>query len=414
VRADVADQPVREWVGGAVRSDRPVLSRAIVVLLVFSLLEWRMGDYYSGGIDPVVAGKALVGVTALALSWYLLSNNPTTTWVGARTVGLCCLYLAAAAVGGLSGSSGTLSNVVLIVRVVMVLATMLFLTMAVQLGDLIDYVTDSMAAVGIVLAVAGLPSLASKGRLSGGILPINPNQLAVLFGPFILAALWRMLREHGRRFDAFGFVTLLGLTWLTGSRTGLVALLVALMLITFLSPRLPVPAVISLVLAVPAVFYLLYLSPLVSSFFDRGGTSNVTTLNSRTIAWSAALSARVGFWRHWFGGGLGVKEVAVSGTYWDTQVLDSSWLSAFVQVGVTGVTIMSLWIVLTLLGCLRAQRRYRGFLVAATMYAVINSVLMTGLLDAYVLFVVMLLPAFGSEVVAVQRGRVRINGLANY
>lgn len=388
------------------RSRRAVLPNLCLVMLTLSLLAWRNGDYYSGGLDPVVVAKAALGLAALVLSAYLLASAPERYWVGFRTVALSAAYLAAALVGGMA--AGALStNIILVIRVVLVLGTMLCLVMSAPFDIMIDRVGGCLAGIGVVLAITGLSTISHTGRLGGGLLPINPNQLALLFGPAILNSLWRMLNQRGRSLDPACFTILLTLTWLTGSRTGLVSLLAAIVAIMILAPRLPIPAVLTLVLAIPGLFYLLYLSPVVDAYFNRGGAQNVTTLNSRTIAWKAALSARQAFWREWFGGGLGVKEVPVSGTYWNAQILDSSWLSAFVQVGLVGISLLGLWTVLTLIGAVRAPRPYRAFLTAAVLYAVINSILMTGLLDAYVLFVVMLLPAFVSEAVGLQRRQRR-------
>jgi hypothetical protein len=386
------------------RPERTVLPNVCLVLLIVSLLAWRNGDYYAGGLDPVVIAKAAMGLVALVMSAYLLASSPTRYWVGLQTVGLCTAYLATALLGGMANGA-LFANLVLVVRVVMVLLTMLCLVMAAPMEVLIERVCGCLAGVGVVLGITGLPKLSQTGRLPGGVLPVNPNQLAILFGPFILYALWRMLNDRARSRDPLLFVFLLGLTWLTGSRTGLIALVVAIATIMLMAPRLPMPAALALVVAVPAMFYILYLSPFVSSYFGRGGTQNITTLNSRTIAWRAALSAHVGFWRHWFGGGLGVKTVPVTGTYWSAQVLDSSWLSAFVQVGVVGIALLGLWVVLTLAGAARAPKPYRAFLLAAALYAVINSLLVTGLLDAYVLFILILLPALASEAAGVQRGQ---------
>ncbi|WP_375485156.1 O-antigen ligase family protein [uncultured Jatrophihabitans sp.] len=393
MRNEVATVPHDRW-----RAGQRILC---AVLLTVSLVNWRVGDYYAGGFDPVVGAKALLSLIALVLAISALRSTANVPWVGLRTVAISAAYLVVALLGGFAGGD-LLANATLVVRVLVVLVTMLCLMMSGSLNEVVGQTSTGLASVGVFLAVTGLPSYAAKGRLYGGILPVNPNGLALLFGPLVLCALWRMLNEHRQRWDPVIFVGLTGATWLTGSRTGLAALLVAVAVIMLVSPHLPAPAVVGLVFAVPAVVYLLYFSPLVSNYFNRGGTQNVTTLNSRTIAWQSALAAPANFWQHWVGRGLGVKEVAVSGTYWNAQILDSSWLSAYVQAGIAGFALLALWVLATLVGSARAPQPHRSLLLGASLYAAINSLLATGLLDAYVLFVVMLLPALGSEIANVQ------------
>ena len=85
------------------------------------------------------------------------------------------------------------------------------------------------------------------------------------------------------------------------------ALLVALIVVLLQTKRLPVPAFISLIAAIPLIIYVLAATSVASGFFSRGGTESVSTLNSRTIAWHAAFSGDGGFWKQWFGGGLAVR-----------------------------------------------------------------------------------------------------------
>ena len=372
-----------------------------VILLSVSLLNWRLGDYYSGGLDPVVAAKALLSLIALGLSVSLVRAAPTRQWVGLRTVTIAGLYLAATFMGGMANGA-TSTNAVLVIRVVLVLITMLCLIMSTSIEQNITQVTAGLAVVGVVLAVTGLPNYAATGRLYGGVLPVNPNGIALQIGPFLLAALWRMLNERPQRFDVPLFALLLVLTWLTGSRTALIALLLGMAAIMVLSRRLPVPAALTLVAGVPVAVYVLYVSPLFAKFFERGGSQSVLTLNSRTIAWKTALDAHLNFWQQWFGRGLEVKQISVRGAYWNAQVLDSSWLSTYVQVGVIGVALLGLWVLSSLVVAARCPQPYRPILVAVVLYAAVISILETGLLDAYPLFVVMLLPCLSAEIVTLQ------------
>ncbi|MBE7189073.1 MAG: hypothetical protein INR67_12375, partial [Jatrophihabitans endophyticus] len=42
---------------------------AIWLMLVFSLLAWRNNAYYTGGLDPTVLAKALLGFLAAGLAF---------------------------------------------------------------------------------------------------------------------------------------------------------------------------------------------------------------------------------------------------------------------------------------------------------------------------------------------------------
>ena len=79
----------------------------------------------------------------------------------------------------------------------------------------------------------------------------------------------------------------------------------------------------------------------------------------------------------------------MTGTYWDTQVLDSSWVSAYVQGGWVGMTLLGLWVVLTGWGVLRIARPARAFWVALFVYCMLWGITASGLLDSYVLFILM-------------------------
>jgi hypothetical protein len=200
-----------------------------------------------------------------------------------------------------------------------------------------------------------------------------------------------------------------GITWLTGSRTGLAALLLACLLVVALAPRLLPGGFVALLASVPLAFYLVGFTGLFAAYFGRGGSENITTLNSRTIAWGAAFLADTDFWQQWFGGGLSVKVVPVTGA-WESQVLDSTWVSTYVQGGFVGLAVVSVWALTTLWRALAAPVSHRGLWVGLAVYAVLRSVLETGLLDSYALFLVILVPSLVSDLRGSQslaRGDVR-------
>ena len=76
---------------------------------------------------------------------------------------------------------------------------------------------------------------------------------------------------------------------------------------------------------------------LIASVFTRGGSEDLSNLSNRTIAWEAAGDMDRDGWQRWFGQGLAQKEISVPGQWWDTQMLDSTWVSALVQGGYLGL-----------------------------------------------------------------------------
>jgi hypothetical protein len=382
---------------GAEVSRTRVSSIIAWVLLVVSLLAWRTGVYYSGGLDTVVMAKAALDIVALVIALTLLSHRPAGQTLSVRTllfvlafVGVCTI--GAAAEGNLVASS------VLGVRLLLVCGTVSLLVVACSRKELVDGFMFAMGVTGLVCAVTGAGSVLGGGRLTGGLLPIAPNQIGLLVGVPIIWAVWCMAQGRGRLFHVLVVVGGLGLTWLTGSRSGLAALVLASLLVVALAPRLRLGGFLTLTASIPFVFYFVAFTGLFSAYFGRGGSENITTLNSRTIAWRAAFEADTDFWGHWFGGGLSVKLVPVSGPYLDAQVLDSTWVSTFVQAGVVGLVIVFLWAVTTMWKTLSAPVSYKGLWAGLVAYALMRSVLETGLLDSYALFLVILVPSLACDI----------------
>jgi hypothetical protein len=254
-----------------------------------------------------------------------------------------------------------------------------------------------MVLFALVATVTGLGTLA-EGRLSGGLPPLPSNGLAFLCGLPTLALVWRQMQVRpGRRwYDWPTALVLLSIIWLTGSRTGLAALLFGIVVIMLQSRRLSVSIFLALVAVMPIGTYVILGTGAVSGLFARGGDQNITTLSSRTIAWSAALDLP-GWWQSWFGGGLSVVEVPVTGQYWAAQVLDSTWLSAIVQSGAIGTALCGVWVVWMVAGALRQQPATRVFLTGVLAYLLSRSILETGLFGATPDFVVLMMMSLMCE-----------------
>jgi hypothetical protein len=372
--------------------------RALLVtwtLVVVSVLSWRTEAYYSGGLDAVVVAKALLSVVALLRANSAWARAAHRSSIGVRSLLIVGAYLTVTVLGGWA-SSTLASSGVLAVRVAILAATVALLVSAYRRLDVLRALCAALVLVGLFTALTGASSLA-QGRLTGGVLPVSPNQLAMMFGFPLVALTWGIIYGQRFKFDVLMAPALLGLIWLTGSRTGLAAVLLGVGLVIVTARRLPTAVLVGVVTAAPVAVYFLSATGFIGGYFGRGGTSNLSTLSSRTIAWQAAFDAPFEFWSSMFGRGLSAKTVGVSGTYWDTQVLDSSWVSAFVQGGIVGMGLLGLWALLSLATTAGLPAKERSLWLPLTAFAMLWSTTASGLLDAYVLFVIMFLAAVCSE-----------------
>jgi hypothetical protein len=320
-------------------------------------------------------------------------------------VTLVGVYLVVAMLGAVA--TGTyLASAILTVRIGIVLAAVVLVMAAHPITAVVTTLSRAMAGVALLLAVTGLPTWAATGRLGGGVLPVNPNQIALLVGLPTLLVFWRLVHQASQRWDLLLVLGYLGLTWLTGSRTGLFALLVAMAVLVLATSRVPAWVHVATTALLPLGFFLVAGTHVLADFVSRGNTQTVTTLSNRTIAWSAAFHAPTGFWDHWFGGGLAVKTVAVSGVYWDAQVVDSSWVSAFVQAGGVGLAVLVLLALWSLGAALHAPSPGRAFWLAVLVYCLVRSITSSGLVDANSLFLDFVVACIATE--RAWRGRVAL------
>jgi hypothetical protein len=356
-----------------------------VLLLVASVLSWRRGVYFSGALDPVVLAKAVLGCLALGLAVYGLGRATQRVAIGATTVVLAGSYLVVTSIGGWTAGTA-FASIVVAVRVAIVLATLAMLVTVHELEQVFIAVIRVFAVAGTVSMVTGLRSFGG-GRLVGGLPPLTPNELALLYGVVALYLISRITIHRARPWHWPAAVVCLGIVFLTGSRTGLIFLVVAVFVVLAQMRVYPRATFLGLVLAVPAVALVVLQTDVVSSVLERGGSQNVTTLASRTIAWNAAFEMGGPWTQTWFGGGLSMKQIPVSGQYWDTQLLDSSWVSAFVQGGYVGMGLVLLWIAVVAVACVKADRAWRPLLTGLAVFTVGRSILESGLFDASAAFI---------------------------
>jgi hypothetical protein len=147
----------------------------------------------------------------------------------------------------------------------------------------------------------------------------------------------------------------------------------------------------------------------VAGFLARDG-DGVSTLESRFIAWEAAVSWAQSAWQQFFGGGLAVKIIHVEGQWWDTQPLDSSWASLLVQNGYVGLIAAAGWAAWVLLRSQGAPRPHRVLFLGLWVFLVGRSLVESGLFDATPAFLLFLAVSLLAEGGSRPRLRAELSG----
>jgi len=368
----------------------------ISLLLVVSVVAWRKGVYYSGGADSVVLGKAAMGLVALALTVTAPPRGASWAQLRAGLVPWFGLYLTLASIGALLHGSGP-PSLVLAVRVGLLAGTLVLLFRRYPRHQVLSALTSAMLVLAGVGSVTGIGSLASEGRLYGGIPPLNANEIALLVSVPLVCLAWRAVHRVATTREVLAMPALIGIVVLTGTRTGLAALLLAITLVVVMAPRIPLPVFCLGAVSLPAMLYVVLFTPLFDTYATRGDPQGVLTLNSRTVAWKAAIDYPDTLTERLFGVGLSVKTIPVSAQYRTEQVLDSTWMSALVQTGVLGVAVLGLLVVVTLLRALNLAPPYRSLVVAVLLMLLIVSFLESGLFDSAVAFIAFFSFAFVAQ-----------------
>jgi hypothetical protein len=390
----------RTWVKSADASGRGpdggprqfAIALAICLLLVGASVSWRQKVYFDGDLDPVVIAKGLLTVIALMMCLWVRLNCARPNPVGRRTVTLVAALVAVATLGGVFSGDG-MSSAIVAVRVAMVGIAAYLLVRSFQVDVLLRALFTSMAAVGMLAVLTGAVKVAAGGgRLEGGIPPLAANEIALLCGVPALALAWRYLSHRGRSRDLVVVLVLLGAVVASESRTGLAALVVAGVVMLAQARRIPPLAIGLLAAAVVGALYVAIATNVVAGYFGRSDEGSVGTLNSRTIAWSAAMDLHQGPAAWLLGGGLAMKKIPVSGQYWKTQGLDSSWVSAWVQGGAIALGLFAVIVVGALVSSWRTPKPYRMLITGVLVFQFLRSFLESGLMDAtpsFLLFMTM-------------------------
>ncbi|MCZ2825174.1 MULTISPECIES: O-antigen ligase family protein [unclassified Modestobacter] len=377
------------------------------LLMVLGAVDWRRGAYFSGAVDPVVLGKALVAGFGLLLALGLASAGRRYR-LGTLSMWLLAIVLGSSVWGALTADQ-LLGGGVMAVRVAVLGGTVFFLLRAAPALQVLRQVARACGAIAVIASLTGLPGM-TEGRLAGGLPAMDPNALALLAGIPLVFLAWRTVLGEAGWGIAAGGGWFLAVLWLTGSRTALLMLLVAVagMAVHVRRPRvgLVVGGLVFAALAVVAAVGTGFLA----GFAARGG-DGTSTLGSRFIAWRAAADWAGSTWQTVFGGGLNVKVIPVTGQYWKTQPLDSSWASLLVQTGLLGLLVAAAWVCWVVRGALRAPHPHRVLFLGLGVFLVGRSLLESGLFDASPAFLLFLAVSLLAEGATRQRLRDEAAGL---
>ncbi|MHA6693435.1 O-antigen ligase family protein [Homoserinimonas sp. A520] len=355
-------------------------------LLVLSVVSWRPDTLYAGGADPVVITKALVTLTAFLCALAIYHRYRMHARVGIRSFSFLIAIVAVSCLGALAAGD-PVPSLVLAVRIILVAATVYTLTCTTTPLDLLRSLLIAMGILGLIGAVTGIPEFLSEGRLAGGIPAMRPNELAGLAAPPLVGLAIEVTRSGLRTHTAVLMLTFSVIVLATGSRTTLFVAVLAIILAIMLSWPLPHSAGIVLILLAPVIYTIVAFTDFVAQVAVRGqNLQELATLSSRTIAWQAVLDIPMDTWHKWIGAGLAVKTVEVDQRWWETQVLDSSWVSVLSQTGIIGLVLVFVWVFLTLVESARSPQ-LRNLTFPLLVLLLVRSVAENGLVESSVIFV---------------------------
>lgn len=368
-------------------------AHVVWALLIAATIPWRSNTFYEGGADPVVLAKAAISIVALGISMWVFRRTPHRHPVPAAPVLLLGAYLVVTAIGGLANQDLSAALVVA-VRVLILMASLCLVAAAYGTRYLMRALVHVLGVLILLSTMSGLTVF--SGRLGGIMPPLNPNALAFITAVVCIWLLAKVLAGQDSTWELFAIGGCLVIVLLTGSRTGLAALVLAFVAMCFRATNLRPRTLLLIALGLPGAVYVAMGTDILSSVLLRGGGQQVATLSNRTIAWEAALSLERDVWQTWFGQGLAQKKINVPGQWWDTQLLDSSWISALVQGGYLGVTLVALLGISTL-ACAAFSARSKGSVwLGLAVLTTLGGFLESGLFDGSIQFMVFLVTALGA------------------
>lgn len=388
---DLGPERAKKSPEGGVSVRRNLAVRTVYLFLVLSVVPWRSGSIFDGGIDLVDVGKGLVALVALGLAGVLMLGTKKRYPIGLAPAAVVTVLLLIGMLGAIVAGNGA-ATLVVAIRILIVVATVLLVLSVVPWETGIAGLLTAMAVLAAVAALTGLPSFAETGRLAGGIPQMHPNELAGLAGAPIVGAVVQILRRGIGVANSAVVVSLLLVVVGTGSRTGLVAIVVSVLVAVLVTGIHQRGLLLVLIAGVPVAYVVLVFTDAFRELATRAGSTDTTdSLQSRFDAWRVVLGWGWISWQKWIGLGFSEKTVPVDIKWRDVQVLDSSWVSVLAQAGVLGAALLGglvAWAVITAVITGR-----RPWALPLLTLLVLRSLTESGLMDATLPFVMMMVLA---------------------
>lgn len=354
---------------------------AIAMVTIVSVVSWRTGAIFDGGIDGVVIAKAVLA--ALALAGAVLTRMLTRTRhpLGERSILFLALVLGVALVGALA-SGNIMASGIVTVRIAMLAAIVIVLVSCTPWRFVLGAMLTAMGTVAVVAGVTGAPSYVATGRLAGGIPEVQENELAGLAALPLLGLVVLLVRRGVRWWIVAPAVVLAAILWATQSRTALLALGLAAVIAFAVARRVHWTAVVLVLAAVPVGYALVAFTSLVRDVLVRDQTAaELASLSARTDAWKVVLDWDLASWERWIGLGLSVKQIQVDLPFREVQVFDSSWVSLLAQAGVVGLVVFAVWMALAVADAAR-DAEVRQLAIPLLALLLVRGFTENGLLDA--------------------------------
>ena len=369
----------------------------ILALLLFAAVPWRTNQYFSGQFDLVVLAKTglmlLALVVAFWINGYAKHHRRPAQNVPAFAFFAIFVYFCSSTLGALLFGSFT-ASMKLSMRAIVFALTILLLFEAVRAIILIEMFARLLTLVVLCVAVTG--KFSQTGRLTADFPPLHPNEMAFLAAVPMVYFIWRTANVDSSVLRTACIAALGVVVVLTDSRTTTATVLVVIVLLILRGKRNAVTNLAVFASLILAFLFLLMFTETIQSFSGRSGTSPIETFGSRTIAWDAVLNSARSVSQAMVGEGLATKKVPVAGQMWSTQLLDSSWISTFVQAGLIGLVIAALLVIYTITMAAHAGRPNCDLWIALLALVTVRSIFESGLLDTSASFIVLMLVALGA------------------
>ena len=263
---------------------------------------------------------------------------------------------------------------------------MLALLAAADWRTVLGGLLGSLGVVAVIAAITGIPRIADEGRLVGGIPEVAANELAGLAAPPLIGLIVLLIRDGLRLRTGIPAIVLGVVIWATESRTGLIAIALAIIVAFIAAPRVHWSVTAAVFVSLPVGYALAVYTPIVSDFLVRGqSVADISTLSARTDAWRVVFSWSLESWERWLGLGLAVKQVPVPLKDRDLQVLDSSWVSVLAQTGVIGVLLV-IAILVPLIYRAFTVRDYRPLVLPLLTLILVRGFTESGIIDSSATF----------------------------